>query len=174
MREDYQGCKVKYAVNDIEIKQTNCFSSLEINTKKNDKITIFNTKCKPTIKYTEKYLEYITKMLNIKRVDIEKDTYSFIAYECTKKNLLVCTLVRMLWEKNTMFKENVENYFIPLFTKKSVYRNKLKRYFDIVSKEMIEIKYESNHNFSISKNLIKTTKDFEVNKITSVQDFFKE
>lgn len=112
----------------------NCFSAFmrtKISTIK--EISIRRTKCKTTEKYHDRYLKYITEMLQLDS-KIGKNSFRFKSLGCKYKNLLVATLVRFLYEpfgERDVHKNSIdmgERFFKPLLESKFRYSDMLKNF----------------------------------------------
>jgi hypothetical protein len=152
-----------------------CFSGLS----SCDSIKINRLDNKKTLEYQPFYLQYIADMLDLKEVTIEDTSFQFKAYPDILKNLLVCSLVRVLYEKignsgttgkifNVKFLKDLQN-------KDSKYENKLERFCDIYRNIKGCSYWQGGHNPEPKHVVIRTTTEFsESKKIEGVNKFFYE
>lgn len=157
------------------IKDYACFSQLYVYGQPKE-ITIFNTKCDHTLQYRDFYLQYIIDMFKLE-ASFNEDEFIFKSLKDRYKDLLVCTLVRMLWERigcsseidNAAFLESLKNG-------KSKYRDKLKRFCDFYSKidqSKANNYWGEGHTPKPDKIKIKSSKDFiNAPVISGVNNFF--
>lgn len=154
-------------------KEYDCFAPLYSHGQPKE-ITIYQTICDHTKEYRDFYLQYIIDMLKL-NASFNEDEFTFKSLKCRNKDLVVCTLVRILWEKigcisdmdNAVFLESLRNG-------KSIYRNKLKRFCDFYSKIESKGTYWGTGHTPESKLVkIRTSTDFiNAEKITGVNNFF--
>lgn len=119
---------------------TACFSSMR--RKKNvDYISIYRTKCKETLSYHDAYLKYIGDMFHLEYT-LGKNSFKFKAFNCGKKNMLVSSMIRVLFEPLcSRYPHDVETFNINeafleplLINGKCPYKDKLKRFCYFYSK----------------------------------------
>mgnify|MGYP003648995543 CR=1 FL=1 len=77
-------------------------------------IIIRQTKCEETKAYTQHWLKYIGKMFALNYV-ITEDTFQFKSTKLKTSDLIVCTLVRSLWEGKPHVMEQTLELFKALF-----------------------------------------------------------
>ena len=151
--------------------QTNaaCFSSLRTRYTREKRenvayIIIRKTACKETIKYREKWLAYIGKMFKLKYV-ITEDTFQFKSTKLFTTDLIVCTLVRSLWEGKEFVKKQTLIFFKNMFEKNlaSEIKDPLARFCFIWSKLATKDYAWNHHHISENPKLVKlrTTKEFK-------------
>jgi len=156
-------------------RKTACFADFfRFGDTKYNKIRIYNIDCLPTIDYKEFYIDYVTKMFDLKNTDLIEEYFEFKTTGQRYKDLVVMTIIRLLWEYicgNSSI-DSIESLFKPLKEGKSKYRNKLKRFCDFYSK--INSQYQSEgHCPSPKKVNIKSTEDFKkIKNLKSVNVFF--
>jgi len=121
MKEHLVSCKGVYfkVKNDksqlkVSRKDANCFVSLPSNeyfSSRPSYITLYNYECKTTKEFTDFYINYIIDMLKLENVILKKNIITFKAFPERKKNLLVLTLLRILFEEMREFnnKMNIKN-----------------------------------------------------------------
>ena len=156
--------------------KTNCYRELKnTNSDFYNKIRIYNIDCDKTIDYKIFYLNYISDMLKLE-VNITDDYFEFKSFSCENKNLLVCSLTRLLWEYlgNIRNEELGFNLIKELKNGKSKYKNKLKRFCDFYSK-LTNSYFYTGHSWTPNETLIKSTDDFiKTKSLISVNSFFIE
>lgn len=185
MRPNYDWANASYDLildngNVYNYHEVDCYAKLrdyENNHNPISYIKLLDLKCKPSEKYRVKYLTYICDMLKIKDFTIEDESFTFKAYSCNTKNVLVCSLVRFLVDK-LGYKNpalETENLFLkPLLeNSKCRYKNKLKR-FCYFYKNIGKFDYwHTGHSWKPEDTKIKSTKDWlNINNLNSVNEFF--
>lgn len=141
---------------------------------KYNKIRIYNIDCKPTVNYKEFYINYVIEMFDLQNTNLTNDYFEFRTTGKKYKDLVVMTVVRLLWE-NICANSNInsiESLFKPLQEGKSRYKDKLKRFCHFYSK--IKAQYISEgHCPHPEKVIIKSTEDFKkVKNLKTVNEFF--
>jgi len=156
-------------------RYTACFANFfKFENEKYNKIRIYNIDCLPTIDYKDFYIDYITKMFDLKNTNLTNEYFEFKTTGQKYKDLVVMTIIRLLWEFICGNHEinSIESLFKPLKKGKSKYRNKLKRFCDFYSK--INNRYLGDSHCP-NPNLIKikSTEDFKkIKNLKRVNDFF--
>ena len=171
---DTSPVKWSYTVNNIEklFENQACYSKMINNC---DFITLYDLNCKKTIKYKMFYLKYVSDMFDL-NAEITDEYFRFKCQGYKHKNMLVCSVVRFLWEKLGNLSPAIQMhdvFFEKLQNGKSKYRNKLKRFCDFYSKIEVNSSYfHTGHSWKPSETLIKSTLDFKKYNEHSVNAFF--
>ena len=115
-------------------------------------------------------------MLALEDVTITKKSFKFKAYTYKAKNMLVLSLVRILWERFGMMSDKIcpnHDFLKSLQNDKCKYKNKLARFCYFYKKIKFKSDYFHNgHIWNPSKTKIRYTKEFTKTKITDVNNFF--
>lgn len=156
-----------------EFTQESCFSQLPENCSNIDKIVLYNLDCELTKDYRNWYLQYIIDMLQLD-VSFDEQSFTFKAFNCRYKNMLVCSLTRILWEKMFMKDDcdNIEWVLKPL--KKARKPDKLSRFCKVFQSIPIKDDYlHDGHLPNPNKVKIKTQQDWlKSETLNSVNGFF--
>lgn len=186
MRKGYQWANETYRLTFKDGKTVKenkaCYSALpRISYGRLDKIKIYRTKCDKTVEYRDEYLQYVVDMLKLD-AKIGKDSIEFKAFDCNTKNMLVCSIFRLLWEKIGYKTPAVQTHAVflePLLRSgKSKYRNKLKRFCDFYKRTLSPAGkryWHCGHSWNPEDTEIKSTQDFMAkDRLISVNEFFTE
>ena len=164
---------------DIIISKRNaaCFREFfSFQGQKYNKIRIYNMDCKPTVDYKDFYVNYVIEMFDLQNTNLTNDYFEFQTTGEKHKDLVVMTVVRLLWEYicgNSNI-NSIESLFKPLQEGKSRYKDKLKRFCHFYSKIGKEQQYMSEGHCPLPKKvIIKSTEDFKkVKNLKTVNEFF--
>jgi hypothetical protein len=187
MRQNYSWGNVSYNFKLMNgtvksFKNSNCFTQLR-DYKSNseiDTVTIDNIKCKPSKKYIELYLKYISEMLELEKVEITDNSFTFGAFHSSYKNLLVCSLVRFLFENIGAIIPAIplhDVFFKPLLIDgECKYNDKLERFCYFY--KLIPVKddyFHTGHSWKPYQTKIKSLESFKLFNFTyntGVNGFF--
>ena len=112
MREDYEDncCDFEVLNSKGEVivyeQEAACFAEIPDSPQDYQTIKIFDILCEPTETYAEDYIEFINEIHPIKWGG--RDIVSFETTGNRAKDLAICCMVRMLWEKNNI---NLDLFF---------------------------------------------------------------
>lgn len=152
-----------------------CFSRLDnVGIDKYDEISIERVSCVITEQYETEFLQYIIDMLKIEASFCE-NYFTFKNTGNNVKNLLICSMPRLLWEKmwNKDDSDNLNDIIIPLLQHKSKYRNKLARFCDVFSRIKNKSGYlHTGHLWNPNLMKIKYTRHFWKENPQRVNSFF--
>lgn len=157
-----------------EYRQESCFARLPSNCNTLKQITLYNLDCSLTKHYRDWYLQYIIDMLKLD-ANFDDESFTFKAFNCRYKNMLVCSLTRILWEKMWCKDDscNVVWFLKPL--KESKISGKLTRFCSVFKKIPIEKQdyLHDGHLWAPWNTKIKRTKDWlDAKNLNSVNGFF--
>tara|TARA_R110000772_G_scaffold54130_1_gene123538 strand:- start:57654 stop:58211 length:558 start_codon:yes stop_codon:yes gene_type:complete len=182
MRKFGPNCSVSYSFHSKdkvinEIKNNSCFSKIATIQEAYDSILITNLNCTETIGFKDFYLNYIGEMLGLDYIIIDNG-FKFKSLNSKKANLLVCTLVRMLWEGPQNSLEKYIQLFTELRDRNTRIKKKFKRFCFIYSKLETDGYFANGHSICITnKCKLRTLEDFKkwvrkVETYPSINKFF--